>query len=158
MSWISINTTHPKTGKKVENKIAELKKKIAELWPHEMSLIGYYPPSQGMSSCHGSRLPANRRCLGETIKNSGLGVHEGQTIRREECKEKPVCLIQEAFFEEEWCLDENELKDVIIESSNGLGTLHSKHSKNSKIFKKSWDISSSVTNWLRERETKCEDK
>lgn len=39
MSWISINTTHPRTGKKVENK-------IAELWPHEMSVIGYPPQAK----------------------------------------------------------------------------------------------------------------
>lgn len=43
-------------------------------------------------------------------------------------------------------LDENEPKDVIIQSSNGLGTFHSKHTKNNEIFKKSGDISSSVAN------------
>lgn len=84
---------------------------------NEVPVNGNYPQAKEASGCHGSRLPVNRRCLGETIKNSGWGgaVHEGQTMGEGGfCKEKPVCLIQEALFGGRMMQDENKPKDVII--------------------------------------------
>lgn len=73
---------------------------------NEVPVTENYPQAKEGSGFHGSRLLVNRKCLGETIKNSGSGVHEGQTMGRREwgsCKKKPVCLIQEA------CLRKNDV-------------------------------------------------
>ena len=110
------------------------------------------PKPKKCQAASGNRLPVCWRFPAGAIKNGGLRVHKGQTVGRGEWgfrKEKLACLIQEASFEEEWCLDENVPKGVIIWSSNVLGTLHNKPTQNMELFKKSWDISSWLTNWLR---------
>lgn len=46
---------------------------------NEVPVIENYPQAKEGAGCHGSRLLINRKFLGEIIKTSGLGAHEGQT-------------------------------------------------------------------------------
>lgn len=74
------------------------------------------PKVKKCQAAHSSRLPVNSRPPDRTLKNSGFWVRERQSMTRGmRSLQRETCLPDlGGFFEEEWCLDENEPKDVII--------------------------------------------